>query len=657
MTKQQPSIILSVVIVNYNVRYFLEQCLHSVQKACTSLGAEIFVVDNNSVDGSCQLVREKFPDVELIENHENLGFSKANNQAIRRAKGKYILLLNPDTIVEEDCFVTCLNFMDEHPEAGGLGVKMIDGKGRFLPESKRGLPTPAVAFYRIFGLASLFSHSKRFARYYLGHLDKNQTHEVDVLAGAFMMLRRSVLNKIGLLDESFFMYGEDIDLSYRITKGGFKNYYLADTTIVHYKGESTKKGSINYVKVFYQAMIIFARKHFAKGRADVFAMLINLAIYFRAFLAILRRLTHAVFFPFIDILFIFIGFLWLLPYWEKLNYTPDYYPSSFLEVVVPIYILIWMLGIWLAGGYERPINIFKLFKGLLWGSIGILIFHSLAPDNLRFSRALILLGSAWSIVSLLGYRYLLSRSKSQQAYFDRDRPKRVIIISKPAEAKRISQLIRHSPFKINLIGVVQPNNDGALNNNLLGYLSQIEEIIRVHRIEELIFSATDLPSQQIIKIMLSLSKLNIEYKIAPPESLSIIGSNSIDTAGDLYVIEMNAITKASNRLRKRLFDVTVSLLFLIAYPITCWTVQNKMGFLNNILKVLFASKSWIGLARNNKGETELLKLKTGVLTPADKFKDKLSEAEVAKINMVYVKDYSITQDAHIILQGWKNLGQ
>ena len=253
---------LSIVIVNYNVKHFLEQCLHSVLKASENIAAEIFVVDNNSVDGSAQFIPEKFPEINFIANKKNIGFARANNQAIKKTKGKYILLLNPDTVVEEDTFSKIISFMEKHPDAGGLGVKMIDGKGNFLPESKRGLPTPWVAFYKMFGIARLFPKSKKFGKYHLSYLNENQIHEVDVLAGAFMLPRKSVLNKIGLLDESFFMYGEDIDLSYRITQAGFKNYYFPETTIIHYKGESTKKGSLNYVRMFYNAMIIFAKKHF-----------------------------------------------------------------------------------------------------------------------------------------------------------------------------------------------------------------------------------------------------------------------------------------------------------------------------------------------------------------------------------------------------------
>lgn len=232
---------LSIIIVNYNVKYFLEQCLHSVLKACREVDAEILVVDNNSVDGSVQMIRKKFPEVHLIENKENKGFSQANNQAIRKSLGEYILLLNPDTLVEDDTLTKIVQYMDQHPEAGGLGVKMLDGKGKFLPESKRGLPTPSVAFFKIFGFSRLFPKSHIFGKYHLGYLDKDQIHEIDILAGAFMLLKKKVLDKIGLLDEEFFMYGEDIDLSYRITQAGYKNIYFPDARIIHYKGESTKK--------------------------------------------------------------------------------------------------------------------------------------------------------------------------------------------------------------------------------------------------------------------------------------------------------------------------------------------------------------------------------------------------------------------------------
>ena len=270
---------LSVIIVNYNVKYFLEQCLRSVLKASKYVETEIFVVDNNSSDDSVAYLKPLFPEVTFIPNENNPGFSKANNQAIELAKGEYILLLNPDTVVGEDTFSEICRFMDEHPEAGALGVKMIDGYGDFLPESKRGFPSPWNSFCKIFGLSKIFPKSSIFAKYHLRYLDENKIHEVAILAGAFMLLRKSVLNKIGLLDDAFFMYGEDIDLSYRIALGGYKNYYLPNP-IIHYKGESTKK-DIKYVKTFYRAMIIFFNKHYPNS-GKLYAVFIYLAIYIRA---------------------------------------------------------------------------------------------------------------------------------------------------------------------------------------------------------------------------------------------------------------------------------------------------------------------------------------------------------------------------------------
>lgn len=261
---------LSVIIVNYNVKHFLEQCLYSVQQALADIQGEVIVVDNCSADNSLNYLIPKFPDVKFIANKENLGFAKACNQGLKESTGLFVLFLNPDSIVPEDCFTKCISFLKEHTDAGALGIKMLDGSGRFLKESKRAFPSPLTSMYKLFGLAKLFPRSKTFSQYHLGHLDENKNHEADVLAGAFMLIKRKVLEKIGGFDEIFFMYGEDVDLSYRIQKAGYKNYYFAGSSIIHFKGESTRKGSMNYVRMFYNAMSIFVRKHYGGGRAGVF---------------------------------------------------------------------------------------------------------------------------------------------------------------------------------------------------------------------------------------------------------------------------------------------------------------------------------------------------------------------------------------------------
>ncbi len=263
---------LSVVIVNYNVKYFLEQCLRSVEAAVVGLEVEIFVVDNNSTDGSLEYLKPRFPGVTFIANKDNPGFARANNQAIQQARGEYVLLLNPDTVVGEESIRTLCFSMDEHPECGAIGVKMINGNGVFLPESKRSFPTPWVSFCKLFGLSKLFPKSRTFSRYSLPFLSPDKQHTVDVLAGAFMLLRHEALEKTGLLDEAFFMYGEDIDLSYRIKQGGYRNYYMPER-LLHYKGESTRHSDIKYIKAFYDAMLIFYRKYYPRSGFLVSALI------------------------------------------------------------------------------------------------------------------------------------------------------------------------------------------------------------------------------------------------------------------------------------------------------------------------------------------------------------------------------------------------
>ena len=275
---------LSIVIVSYNVRSYLEQCLQSVQIALEGIEGEVFVVDNHSDDDSVETIRNHYPWVTLIENQENLGFAKANNQAIRQSQAEYVLLLNPDTVVAEDTLRGGLIFMDEHPKAGGAGVMMCYEDGSRAPESRRALPTPWVAALKMLGFTK---------RYYMSHLPWDQPCRREVVSGAFCLLRHEALKKIGLLDEDFFMYGEDIDLSFRLLKGGWENWYLP-YSIIHYKGRSTQKSDYRYVHVFYQAMLIFFQKHYSH-LSLVYTVPVKMAIYFRALVAltdILRKKLH-----------------------------------------------------------------------------------------------------------------------------------------------------------------------------------------------------------------------------------------------------------------------------------------------------------------------------------------------------------------------------
>ena len=284
---------ISVIIVNYRVKYFLAQTIHAAIEALKEIPHEIYVVDNNSGDDSVEYSKNLFPGVIFIENKENTGFARANNQAIRLAKGKYCLILNPDTIITKEAVTAAVNKMETDDKCGSIGTKMIDGNGVFLPESKRAFPTPWVSFCKIFGLSKLFPMSPRFARYHLRYLSEKEEHKIDILAGAYMVIRTPLLQRIGGFDESFFMYGEDIDLSYRISKEGYDNYYLPEP-ILHYKGESTKKDSFKYVQVFYDAMLIFFRKHYPNYSAPYY-IFVKTGIFVRAGIAMMKRILKRMF--------------------------------------------------------------------------------------------------------------------------------------------------------------------------------------------------------------------------------------------------------------------------------------------------------------------------------------------------------------------------
>jgi GT2 family glycosyltransferase len=480
------------------VKYFLEQALHSVRKAVQGIEAEVFVVDNNSVDGSCEMVKRTFPEVILIENKDNPGFSKANNQAIRLAKGEYVLLLNPDTVVEEDCFHKICGFMDATPDAGALGVKMIDGKGQYLPESKRGLPTPQVAFYKMFGLSKLFPKSKRFGRYYLGFLAKEDVHAVEVLAGAFMLLRTSVLAKIGMLDEDYFMYGEDIDLSYRITKAGYKNYYFPNTTIIHYKGESTKKASVNYVFVFYRAMIIFAQKHYSQKHAQLFSILIHTAIYGRALIALLFRFVQSTYLWILDVLLFMIGTRVITYSYAEYKFeTSAAYANQVVEWNSLLYAVLWSAGLFVAGGYNKRVGFSDVVKGIAFGTIAIAFFYAFADEGYRFSRAIIVLGGLLSLICAYVLRLMVYIVSHKRVSLSLSSTVKTIIVGNLQEVERVQYLLTHSKANSNYVGYVSVNEEENRSEYYLGMERQLPEIVELFSVEEIIFCSRDLSTQHI----------------------------------------------------------------------------------------------------------------------------------------------------------------
>lgn len=648
---------LSVIIVNYNVSAFLEQALASAVKAMRGIDGEIFVVDNHSIDNSVAMVKAKFPQVKLIENENNVGFAKANNQAIRISSGEYVLLLNPDTLVEEDTFEKCLRFMDETPDCGGLGVKMVDGQGRFLPESKRGIPYPSSSFYKLFGLSKLFPKSKKFGAYHATYIGEDETHEVEVLSGAYMMMRKAALDKVGLLDEDYFMYGEDIDLSYRILKGGYKNYYFPQTRIIHYKGESTKKGSLNYVYVFYKAMQIFARKHFSANNAKVFNVAVDAAIWFRASLAAIKRILGKILLPLLDFLLIYAGLFALSKYWDHtvMAQRNSFFPGFYFYAVLPGYALLWQLVIWIIGGYRKPLNRTLLNRGIVIGGVVVLLIYALLPESMRFSRAVVVMGVVWALVAVNVLRYLLARWKLVDVDTRRMR-QRIAIVGGPQETDRVLNMVQSMNTPREFVGLVMTQPVENENYRCIGKIDDLSELLAIYQVNEVIFCAKDISAEQIIGWMNRLQDRPLEFKIAPEDALSLIGGNAIFTADDLYTIPLQPVYQPRNRRRKRAFDIVSAMLLLLLLPVDVWFVDDKGTFVRNIFAVLRGRKSWVGLSVTSS-ESEM-PLPEGVLAPADAYPDCTFSGEMLRrTEELYAREYHVRNDMTIVTRGFRRLGK
>tara|TARA_B100000524_G_scaffold96852_1_gene46039 strand:+ start:4344 stop:6299 length:1956 start_codon:yes stop_codon:yes gene_type:complete len=649
MSSEKRTFDLSVVIVNYNVEYFLEQCLNSVREASKQCATEIFVVDNNSNDGSVQMVQAKFPEVKLIENKDNKGFSSANNQAIKQAKGKYILLLNPDTVVEELTFKKITDFMKNTPSCGGLGVRMVDGKGDFLPESKRGLPTPKVAFYKIFGLSALFPKSKEFGAYHLGYLNEDETNEIDILSGAFLCVSAEAIEKIGLLDETFFMYGEDIDFSYRITKGGYKNYYLPETTIIHYKGESTKKSSVNYVFVFYKAMVIFAQKHFSKNNAKIFSLAIHLAIYFRASLAIFNRFVKFSFPFLIDLVFIFGGLILLTNHWQSADI---HFPDFVFDYSIPIYSLTWLIAAVFFGVYDKEPKPTAIVKSTLLGTALILLVYALLPKEWQFSRVFILIGALWVICAHYIKTCLSNLFSYGSPKYSNVKRKHFIICGEEEETNRVKGLLHETYPNIGQIKTIDIKKNLSTEVN-----KSIYENSRTI-FNELIFCAKNITPSEIIRCMNQLAGQEIHFKIAQPDTSFIIGSNSIETRGDLYAMKINSITRPDNLRSKRIFDLFISCIGLCLSPLLIWLFMRKKQFIFNLFSVFKGEISIVGYCTQKTEDVDknrdLPSLKRGLLNPLSG--NTVNDSKlIDQVNINYAKEYSIIKDLRILIKKWTYL--
>ena len=652
---------LSIIIVNYNVKHFLEQCLFSVRKAITGIPAEIIVIDNNSTDNSIDYLSPLFPSVQFIANKENTGFAKACNQGLRMAGGEYILFLNPDTIVPEDCFQQCLSFFISHTDAGAVGVKMLDGSGKFLKESKRAFPSPMTSLYKLLGLSNLFPRSRIFSRYHLGHLSENETHEVDVLAGAFMMVRKQVLDKVGGFDESFFMYGEDVDLSYRIQKATcpdnshpYKNYFFAGTSIIHFKGESTRKGSMNYVKMFYNAMSIFVRKHYGGGRAGFFNFLIHLAIWLRAALSTISNFIRRIGLPLIDAGLILLSFWLTKNFWNEYVRTETRYENKLLWIAFPAYTIFYLITAYYAGLYDRWYKRSELIRSTLLATIVLLAAYSLLPEQYRFSRAIILLGSLFTFILISALRWVLIKTKVLNSNKEKEEKHNTVIVASEKEYEKTLSLLKEAGIQQRVLGrIAVAEND----TTAIGYWKNMQHLSSIIPFKEIIFCEGVLSFNNIIEAVQQQPK-GIITKIHAGGSSSIVGSDSKDTSGEAVSKENGyRLSDPYNRRLKRLIDVCIAFFSILTFPIHLFIIKNPMNFLANCIWVLLAKKTWIGYATEEKNLPVLYKAIIACNGVPVSVSQQLPKESLQMMDYWYARDYEPAADIKLVWRTYRKLGE
>ncbi|MGB6120785.1 MAG: glycosyltransferase [Bacteroidota bacterium] len=602
---------LSVVVVNYNVRQFLENALTSIRRAMSGIEGEILVLDNASTDNSAEMVREKFPDIALITSSENVGFARGNNIAINRASGDFILLINPDTIVQEDTLRVMLRFFESHPSAGLAGCRVLNPDGSFQLPCRRSFPTPWVAFTKIYGLSLLLPKSRLFGRYNLTYLDPDQTYPVDAVSGSFMMIRRETYEKVGGLDESFFMYGEDLDWCYRVGEAGFKVYYVHETAIVHFKGQSTKRSEIDEIKVFYEAMQLFVEKHFSTS--GVLRLFLRAGIVLRATIASLGRwgrplLQALVDFFCVDLAIFLSAALYL---GDPMRFPLNAHPVVW---VVPGLIVVgtgFFAGVYTVYRYSVSRAAASLF--LSYVIISAVVFFA---KEFAYSRAVVIISGVLGILLLPGWRLVLRmwgraavHHGSRKSLFGR----RTVIVGTGSSAQEVLRKLRaRVDGGYEVLGFIGKESRligeriGGLE--VIGSMENVGKIIDEERVGEVVFSTDGVSYADILSVIARSKSRTVNYRLVPGSLEAIIGKTRIDELDELPLVDIEYnIHKPGNRLLKRLFDVVVSgtLLVFLYMPVRLTGMRGRVA--NDILRLpdLFLGRvSFVGLPPTSATDTD-----------------------------------------------------
>jgi GT2 family glycosyltransferase/lipopolysaccharide/colanic/teichoic acid biosynthesis glycosyltransferase len=649
---------ISVIIVNYNVKDLLEQCINSIISASKNLTTEIIIVDNNSFDGSVEMLENKFSSVssvKVIGSPVNLGFAKANNLGAKEAKGEYLLILNPDTILQEDTLDKTLEFYRSNSGIGALTCKLILPSGKLDLACRRSFPTPSVAVYRILGLSRIFSKSRTFGKYNLTYLNEDESYEVDAIVGAFMFIRKSIYDSLKGFDEDYFMYGEDLDLCYRIKQAGYRNYYYHGTSIIHYKGESTKKSSISYVNNFYGAMQIFVRKNL-HTRFRLMDILIKFSIAYRALLSYIKRIVYTYYPALLDLLFIIIGMILAI----YLRF--EFFPLEAYSVVIFVYTAVWMLTLVISGSYsdESRFSLVKPFYGIL---IGFFINSSFTYffNEYAFSRAVVLRTVFNAYVFIAGWRVIakiINYSKSKSIF----RSNKTLIIGKNDDTERfISKLKTRVDSEYDFTGYISP--DTTHGPGYSGNLNNLKDIVASNKIKNIIFAKNELTNQLILDLMWNLKNYNVSFKILSEDNELILGKSPLDKIDDIYLIQIEYnINRKINIFVKRFMDILIASASLFTlYPAAMIVKavlkpdERSSKFLNKVKlipSVITGEYSMVGRATwdtTSHGKKFLGKKGLTGLVQINFYKN-LSSDEIEYFNYYYAKNQSLTLDIEILLK-------
>ena len=574
----KPPITLSIVIVNYNVREFLEQALSSLQAALAGLSHEVWVVDNASTDGSVEWLRSHYPQVRLIANTVNVGFARANNQALAACQGQFICLLNPDTIVQENTFSSLLAFFAAHPHAGAVGCKVLNPDGSLQLACRRSFPTPWVALTKIIGLAALFPRSRIFGRYNLTFLDPEKSAEVEALSGSFMLIRRETVQQVGFLDEAFFMYGEDLDYCFRIREAGWQIHYVPDTRIIHFKGESSKKSPFEQRRLFYEAMRLFVHKHFSKGKALVPMWFLLVAIQLRAVLSFFSSILSLIVLPAVDVAMLSIS----LAAAVYIRFEPRFPWRDFMVVHV-LYSAIWLTLLSWRGVYkQQKFGIMATGSALVMGWI-INSAITFFLKEIGFSRLVVLYAGLFNLLLVPGWRLLL-RAVAYVNYRHLQgswggrllHPRAVLVLDSHAGDKTLQRLRMRLEGHFTLVGIVLVDRAQAVASirgvPVLGSIDQIEEVILQTRVQEVIFATERIANYQILSIIATGHGRPVSFKWIPRAMDVIIGKATVDYVDDVPFLEIDDRLhhKASRMLKRSLDVVLASALLVLNLPVMLW---------------------------------------------------------------------------------------